>query len=124
LEKTRISEKKKVFISAYKIILKEFHVCDDLDFLYMCDVLSKDDKKSVRIYFENTKFKSVLTKNNTEKEINLNPADLEIHKINDNIKSLETNQILVEDLDSQFKSINSASIIINQVSDSEIENFI
>ncbi len=90
----------------------------------MCDVLSKDDKKSVRIYFENTKFKSVLTKNNTEKEINLNPADLEIHKINDNIKSLETNQILVEDLDSQFKSINSASIIINQVSDSEIENFI
>jgi len=124
LENTQIPEKKKVYIAYFKIILKEINVCDDLDFLYMCDVLSKDEKKSVRLYFENTKFKSGLLKYNPEKEMKLNSDDLNIHKINDNLQYAETNQILVEDLDSQLERIKPSSININQESDSEIGNLI
>lgn len=90
----------------------------------MCDVLSKDEKKSVRLYFENTKFKSGLLKYNPEKEMKLNSDDLNIHKINDNLQYAETNQILVEDLDSQLERIKPSSININQESDSEIGNLI
>jgi hypothetical protein len=97
----------------------------------MCDVLSKDIKKSVRSNFENTKIKNLSSsKTNSEKQLKVNQSEtnIEIPKISENeeknSKSFETNSIMVEDLDNEFKSLNSSSKILNQELDSERENFI